>query len=510
MSCNTPLYPSVLCMRRQRERHNLPFHIAMTTSLLILLALFLYLSLLFFISYRSSRTTTNAAFFQAERRSPWYLVAFGMIGASISGVSFISVPGWVGNSHFTYLQMCLGFIVGYILVAFFLLPLYYRLKLTTIYTYLETRFGRSTRYVGAFYFLLSKLLGASARLYLAIFVLHTFVGQTFSLPFSLTASLSLLIIWLYTRRSGIKTLVRTDVLQTLCMLIALVSLFLLLMQHLHLDLSSTLSTIVQSPLSETFTLHGIHNFPRQFFSGIFIVIVMTGLDQDMMQKNLTCTSLRNAQKDMCTYGIFFLPINLLFLSLGVLLHLYYTQHALPIPSQADSLLPQLISTGALGTWILLPFTLGILSAAFSSADSAITSLTTSFCLDILRIDKKQQSAHQQEATRKRIHLATILLFLLLILLFRTLNTGNTLNTIYIMASYTYGPLLGLYLFGLFTTRQVADRLTPLICIVSPLLCVILDHIAPLYFNYHFGYELLMLNGLLTFLFLFLTSSSKKK
>ena len=458
------------------------------TILLIVLGYFI---VLFGISHLTSRKANNDMFYRANRRAPWYMVAFGMIGASISGVTFVSVPGMVLTSQMTYLQMCLGFIVGYIIIAFVLLPLYYRLQLTSIYTYLGQRFGNRSYQTGAWFFLLSKMVGASVRFYVVCIILQQFVFEPAGIPFIVNVVGMVLLIWLYTRRGGIGTLVFTDTFQTLCLFTALVLIILEAIGHLHLSVSEAVSAIADSPMSRIFVFDdwvSPHNFWKQFLSGAFIAIVMTGLDQDMMQKNLTCKTLKDAQKDMCTYGVAFVPANLLFLALGVLLTM-----ALGSEMKGDELLPTFVQ----GTSAIYLFVLGIVAASFSSADSALTSLTTCFCVDIRR-----QSDNEQ--LRKRMHVVMCFIFILFILLFRAVNSTSLIDAVYILASYTYGPLLGLFTFGLFTHRQPIDRLVPYICIASPLFCYALDTITQTIWNYRFGYELLMLNGLLTFVGLWLT------
>lgn len=458
------------------------------TILLIVLGYFI---VLFGISHLTSRKANNDMFYRANRRAPWYMVAFGMIGASISGVTFVSVPGMVLTSQMTYLQMCLGFIVGYIVIAFVLLPLYYRLQLTSIYTYLGQRFGNRSYQTGAWFFLLSKMVGASVRFYVVCIILQQFVFEPAGIPFIVNVMSMVLLIWLYTRRGGIGTLVFTDTFQTLCLFTALVLIILEAIGHLHLSVSEAVSAIADSPMSRIFVFDdwvSPHHFWKQFLSGAFIAIVMTGLDQDMMQKNLTCKTLKDAQKDMCTYGVAFVPANLLFLALGVLLTM-----ALGSEMKGDELLPTFVQ----GTSAIYLFVLGIVAASFSSADSALTSLTTCFCVDIRR-----QSDNEQ--LRKRTHIVMCFIFILFILLFRAVNSTSLIDAVYILASYTYGPLLGLFTFGLFTHRQPIDRLVPYICIASPLFCYALDTTTQTIWNYRFGYELLMLNGLLTFCGLWLT------
>ena len=466
------------------------------TILLIVLAYFI---VLFGISHMTSRKANNDTFYRANRRAPWYMVAFGMIGASISGVTFVSVPGMVLTSQMTYLQMCLGFIVGYIVIAFVLLPLYYRLQLTSIYTYLGQRLGNRSYQTGAWFFLLSKMVGASVRFYVVCIILQQFVFDPAGIPFVFNVMGMVLLIWLYTRRGGIGTLVFTDTFQTLCLFTALVMIILEAMGHLHFSVGEAIDAIADSPMSRIFVFDdwvSPHNFWKQFLSGAFIAIVMTGLDQDMMQKNLTCKTLKDAQKDMCTYGVAFVPANLLFLALGILLTM-----VLGTSMKGDELLPTFVQ----GTPTLHPslftlhlFVLGIVAASFSSADSALTSLTTSYCVDIRR-------QPDNELLRKRMHIVMCFIFVIFILIFRAVNSTSLIDAVYILASYTYGPLLGLFSFGLFTRKQPNDRLVPYICIASPLLCYTFDSIAQQLWDYHFGYELLMLNGLLTFLGLYATA-----
>ena len=465
-----------------------------------------YFLLLLFISHRVSRrgASGNDAFFRAGRQSPWWMVAFGMIGASISGVTFISVPGWASSTGLTYLQMCMGFIAGYAAVAFVLLPLYYRLRLTSIYSWLGTRFGHSSHRTGALFFVVSKLLGSAARLYLVCLVLTQFVTAPYlgngTWQFILTTLVVLLLIWLYTRRSGIQTVVRTDALQTACLLLAAVGILVAVVSKMGLDVTGVWQTVTGSPMCRLWEWDPMSKqaFWRQFLSGVFIVIVMTGLDQDMMQKNLTCRTLREAQKDMCVYGLAFLPVNALFLGLGILLYTFCQQQGIAVPPTGDELLPSLVSSSVLGAWVIVPFTIGIVAAAFSSADSAMTALTTTCCVDLLQMDEQNDNTARSVRIRRTVHVVVAVCFALCIVLFRLADNSNILNAIYVMASYTYGPLLGLYAFGLFTRHGVRDRLAPFVCLVSPILCALLDYFAPRLWGYTFGYELLLLNGALTF------------
>ena len=467
--------------------------------MVIIVTILAYFCILLVFSRFTSRRATNSTFYRADRRSPWYMVAFGMIGASISGITFVSVPGMAVKTDMTYLQMCFGFIFGYLIVAFVLLPVYYRLNLTTIYTYLQTRLGRRAYKTGSSFFLLSKLIGAAVRFYVVCIILQRFVLDQLGIPFLVTVVFMVGLIWLYTRKGGIKTLVWTDSFQTLCMFLALILIIFHVMTALHLNLNQAVTAIANDSHSRVFIWQdwaSKQNFWKMFLSGIFIVIVMTGLDQDMMQKNLTCKSLREAQKDMCSYGLAFVPANLLFLSLGILLMMLSHREGIAIPCATDDLLPMFAATGSLGSLVIVLFTIGIVAASFSSADSAMTALTTTWCVDIM--EKKDD-----EKLRKRTHLGFALLFVVFILAFKALNSTSVIDAIYIICSYTYGPLLGLFAFGLFTHWQVKDRCVPYIAIISPVICFAIETITRQTTGYEFGYELLMVNGLLTFVGLFL-------
>lgn len=453
----------------------------------------IYFAVLFAISRLTARRATNETFFRGNRQSPWYMVAFGMVGASISGVTFVSVPGMVTRIDMTYMQTCLGFIFGYIAVAFILLPLYYRLNLTTIYAYLGQRLGLRAYKTGASFFLLSKMTGAVVRFYVVCMILQQFVFDAMGIPFVVTVVGMVALIWLYTRGGGIKTLVWTDTFQTTCLFTALLLIIYKVVGELDMTIPEAVRAIAADEHSRMFVMDdwmSKQHFWKQFLSGVFIVIVMTGLDQDMMQKNLTCKSLKEAQKDMCTYGVAFVPANLLFLSLGVLLVM------LGETGVADTLLPGFVQRSGLS--VLIPFTIGIVAASFSSADSALTSLTTSYCVDI-------RGREGDEQLRKRAHLGISILFVVMILLFRMLNSTSVIDAIYTLCGYTYGPLLGLFAFGMLTKRVPRDKFVPYICIASPLVCYAIDAVTRHYTGYQFGYELLMMNGLLTFLALLVAS-----
>lgn len=466
----------------------------------IILTILSYFGVLLLVSRLTAKQSTNDTFYRGNRQSPWYLVAFGMIGASISGVTFVSVPGMVNTIGMTYLQTCLGFVLGYVAVAFVLLPIYYRLNLTTIYSYLQQRLGTRSYKTGAWFFLLSKMSGAAVKFYVVCMILQRFVLDALGIPFVLTVLVLVALIWLYTRRGGIKTLVWTDTFQTFCMFMALIFIIVNVMSMLNMSVNEAVTTIVQDERSRVFVFDdwvSKQNFWKLFVSGIFIVVVMTGLDQDMMQKNLTCKTLREAQKDMCTYGLAFVPANLLFLCLGVLLSMLAQQEGIALPSSGDELLPMFAATGKMGNMVVVLFTIGIVAASFSSADSALTALTTTYCVDI-----KEKA--DDEALRHRVHAGMSVVFIIFILLFRTFNSTNLIDAIYILVSYTYGPLLGLFAFGLFTKYQVTDRWVPYFAILSPILCYALDVLAQQLWGYHFGYELLMLNGAFTFAGLYVT------
>ena len=424
------------------------------------------------------------------------MVAFGMVGASISGVTFVSVPGMVINMQMTYLQTCMGFVLGYVVVALLLLPMYYRQNLTSIYGFLGQRLGPWSHKTGSSFFLLSKMTGAAVRFYVVCIILQRFVFEPVGIPFSLTVCFLVLLIWMYTQRGGIKTLVWTDSLQTVFLFTALLLIIYKVIGDLNLSVGDAVAAVSDSDLSRVFVFDdwvSKQNFWKQFVSGVFIVVVMTGLDQDMMQKNLTCKTLRGAQKDMCSYGLAFLPANLLFLTLGVLLTLWYQQQGIALPI-GDALLPTFIESAmpvANGQLLTIVFVLGIVAASFSSADSALTSLTTIYCVDVCE-------RSDDERLRKRIHVVICIIFVLFILLFEAVNSTSLIDAIYTIVSYTYGPLLGLFAFGLLTRRTVNDRLVPYVAVVSPILCYAIDYMAGYAFDYHFGYELLMLNGMITF------------
>jgi len=474
----------------------------------IVLLIVAYFSVLIFISYITGKSANNQTFFKANNSSPWYLVAFGMIGASLSGVTFISVPGWVEAQSMSYMQMVLGYVVGYAVIGLVLLPLYYRLNLTSIYTYLEDRFGKNSYKTGASFFLLSRTIGAAFRLFLVANVLQLLLFDEYGIPFWVTVTITILLIWLYTFKGGIKTIVWTDTLQTLFMLLA-VGICIYTISN-EMQISNIFTYVADSELSKTFFFDDVKTgdyFWKRFLAGAFVAIVMTGLDQDMMQKNLTCRNLKDAQKNMFWFTIVLVIVNFFFLALGVLLTDYAQKNG--IDAHKDELFPIITTKGSLGLATAIFFLLGLIAAAYSSADSALTSLTTSFSIDILEINKKKDQ-QAQEKTRKKIHVLFSFILIATILIFKYfIADESVIAKIFTFANYTYGPLLGLYAFGLFTKYQLKDKWVPLVCIFSPIATYVLNTSLLKYFNFDFGFALLIVNGLLTFLGLFLLKTIKK-
>jgi solute:Na+ symporter, SSS family len=468
-----------------------PFHI-------LLLILCYFAVLILFSSIISRKDEGNEAFFKANKNSPWYLVAFGMIGASLSGVTFISVPGKVEASQFVYFQLVLGYIVGYLVIGTVLLPLYYRLNLTSIYTYLGDRFGRNAYKTGAWFFIISRTVGSNLRLMLVADVLQTLVFDKLNVPYALTVTATIALIWVYTNKSGIKTILWTDTLQTLFMLIAVVVCIVTVSQDLGLNINTISGFIAESEFSKTFFFDEVSSpnyFWKQFLSGAFIAIVMTGLDQDMMQKNLTCRSLKDAQKNMFWFTIVLTFVNLLFLIMGLL----FTEYALKynIEAHKDQLFP-ILANEYLGIGVAFFFILGLIAAAYSSADSALTSLTTSFSIDILEIEKKYDKV-KQVVIRKQIHKMFVLISIVVILGFKYfVEDASIIDKVLKFAGFTYGPLLGLYSFGLFTQWKVKDKWVPIVAIFAVISSVILNLNSKAWFGFEFGFEILIVNGILTF------------
>ncbi|MFC0605239.1 sodium:solute symporter [Winogradskyella pulchriflava] len=476
----------------------------------ILLLILAYFSVLILISYFTGKEDSNAAFFKANKTAPWYLVAFGMIGASLSGVTFISVPGAVEAKQFGYLQVVFGYFFGYLIIAYVLLPLYYRLNLTSIYTYLRDRFGNVSYKTGSFAFLISRTVGASFRLFLVAKVLQLLVFDLFDIPFAITVVITIALIWLYTFKGGIKTIIFTDTLQTLFMLVSVVVTIVFLASALDLNsIGDVISNAKESSLSKVFFFDDVNNsqyFWKSFLSGIFITITMTGLDQDMMQKNLTCKNLKDAQKNMVSFSVVLIFVNILFLVLGLMLTQYAEINN--ISATKDDLFATIAMLPEIGVITSAFFLLGLIAAAYSSADSALTSLTTSFCIDIVEIENKPE--HERKRIRKQIHVAFSVVLVVVILLFDLIfKDVSVIWELFKAAGYTYGPLLGLFAFGLLTKSQIKDNYVWIIAILAPLLSYILNLYSKELFNgYEIGFEILIINGLLTFIGLLLIKRKK--
>lgn len=472
---------------------------------IIILLIASYFGLLILISYFTGKKSDNDTFFKGNKSSPWYVVAFGMIGASLSGVTFISVPGWIEASQFSYMQVVLGYIVGYFVIGTVLLPLYYRLNLTSIYTYLEERFGNASYKTGASFFLLSRIVGASFRLYLVANVLQIILFDALGISFWQTVTITVMLIWLYTFKSGIKTIVWTDTFQTLFMLISVGVAIYFVSGELGIEGGNLLGYVLDSDLSKTFFFDDFKSgnyFWKQFISGAFIAIVMTGLDQDMMQKNLTCRTLKDAQKNMFWFTVVLTIVNFVFLSLGLLLTVYAQQNG--IDAHKDDLFP-LLAKNYLGAGVFVFFLIGLIAAAYSSADSALTALTTSFSIDILDIEKKH-SKEKQIKIRKQIHILISIVLIFVIVSFKYLiKDESVIARLFVFAGYTYGPLLGLYAFGLFTKLSVNDVWVPVVAILSPILSYVISVNSLIWLGFEFGFFILILNGILTFLGLLLIS-----
>ncbi|VAW41849.1 Sodium/iodide co-transporter [hydrothermal vent metagenome] len=471
---------------------------------ILILVIASYFLLLYLISIKTSKAATNMDFYNGSKQSPWFVVAFGMIGATLSGVTFISIPGWVYNTQFAYMQMVMGYVVGYMVIMLVLLPLYYRRNLISIYGYLNQRFGFYSHKTGAAFFILSRVIGASFRLYLVTMVLHDFIFIYYGIPFWVTVLVSLLLIWSYTVKAGIKTIIWTDTLQTFFMIAAVVIAVLTIASQLQLDLSSIVTEIKNSDYSRVFFFDGgwsdKNNFFKQFIAGAFLAIVMTGLDQDMMQKNLSCKNLAESQKNIRWFTLILVLVNILFLGLGALLYIYAGSLDLTLPTNAggtavvtDKVFPWL-AFNHMPVFLGIIFLVGLLAAAYSSADSALTSLTTSYCIDIL--DKE----NSPKATRMRVHLGFTLVLFATIIVFRYLLESSVIHNLFTLAGYTYGPLLGMFAFGLITKKQIKDKAVPIIAVTAPVLTFFIDkYSSQLFAGYQFGFELLLLNGLIMFL-----------
>ncbi len=482
------------------------------TPVLILTSFLIYTALLFIVSWITSRDADNESFFIGNRKSPWFVVAYGMIGASLSGVTFVSVPGWVGKTGFTYFVIVSGYVAGYAVVTSLLLPLYYRLNLTSIYKYLDKRFGPGSYLTGSSFFLISRIIGASFRMFLVVAVLQYFVFSHFGIPFWVTVVIFLVLIQLYTLKGGIKTIVWTDTLQTTFMLLSVIITLFIIVNHMDVSFTEIVKKVWHSDYSKML-ITDINNpkfFLKQFLSGMFITIVMTGLDQDMMQKNLSCRNIKEAKKNMTTLSLILVPVNLLFLFLGATLYIYAGNQGITLPENSDLVFPY-IAINYLGVFAGLIFVLGLLSAAYSSADSALTSLTTSFTLDILKLDERfKNSPEKLKKARMKVHVIMSIVIISVILIFKSINNDAVIAQLFTFAGYTYGPLLGLYAFGLFTNIKVKDKLVPVIAVLSPVLSYMIKINSDFLFGeYKIGFELLLINGAITFLGLLLIKERKK-
>ncbi|WP_108245260.1 sodium:solute symporter [Muricauda brasiliensis] len=481
----------------------------------ILLLIGAYFLVLILISYFTGKNDSNADFFKAGKQSPWYVVAFGMVGASLSGVTFISVPGWVQDSQFSYMQVILGYLVGYFVVAFVLLPLYYRLNLTSIYEYLEDRFGKTSHRTGAFFFFISRVLGAAFRLYLVAIVLQQFVFDDLGVRFEFTVVISILLIWLYTNKGGIKTIVWTDTMQTLFMILAVVLSIVMINQELGWSFGEFLASEELKNYNDFLVTESFldrNYFIKSFVGGMFITICMTGLDQDMMQKNLTCKSLKDAQKNMVSFSFVLVISTFLFMLLGALLFIYAKREGIGLPlmdgtPKTDLLFPEIALNSGLGLALSITFMLGLIAAAYSSADSALTSLTTSFCVDFLNVQNKEDK--EQKRIRKRTHIAMSFALVVVIIAFKYILSSNVIDSLLTVAGYTYGPLLGLFAFGIFTKHKIKDSYVWIVALLSVIAIVFIANIPSEYLGgYQVGYELLPLNGLLTFIGLWFIRTKK--
>lgn len=484
------------------------------TPAILLSFLLGYFALLVGVAYFTSRNSSdNASFFIANRGSKWYLVAFGMIGTALSGVTFISVPGAVGKGEFSYFQFVLGNAVGFIIIATVLLPLYYRMNLISIYTYLEKRLGKHSYQTGAVIFLISRTIGSAFRLFLVAIVLQKFIFDAWNVPFWLTIVLCLVLIWLYTHKGGLKTIIITDTLQTVFLLLSVILSIIFISRSLNLDVAGTFEAVKNSSYSKIFFwgdfMGSKSHFLKQFLGGIFVTVAMTGLDQDLMQKNLSMKTIGEAQKNMFTFTAVFVVMNIFFLSVGALLYLYAAKNGIDITTlkTPDHLYPEI----ALNHLNIIPgiiFMLGLTAATFATTDSALTALTTSFCVDFLHFDKKEnQNDPKLVKQRHMVHIGFSVLMVLVILVFKAINNDSVVNSIFTAAGYTYGPLLGLFTFGMLTKRAVADKLVPYICLASPVICFLINMKSSDWLGYTIGYELIILNGLLTFTLLWISGKT---
>jgi len=460
-----------------------------------------YFLVLVGISWWKGRDNDSEGYFIGNRSSPWYIIAFGMIGDSLSGVTFISVPGKVGVENFHYLQIVLGYMVGYYVIAKVLLPLYYRLNLTSIYTYLRERFGAQSQHTGSFYFLLSRTIGAAFRLFTSAVVLQLFLFDQLGVPFWVSVSIIIILILAYTLKGGIKTLIWTDTFQSLFLLLGVILTCAALISQMDWSFTEAVSEISDSKYSQVFNWDPSSKlyFFKQFLSGMFIAIAMTGLDQNMMQKNLSVRTLPEAQKNVLWFSVIVLIVNVIFVSLGALMYLYGSSKGVATPLKTDEFLPML-TLNHLGVFAAIVFLLGIIAATFSSADSVLTTLTTSLYIDMLHLDENEtMNAKRKSQIRNAIHAGFAFILLAVILIFRAINNDAVISGIFTAAGYTYGPLLGLFAFGIYTKFDIRDKVVPLVCLLAPILSFLISYYSPkLFAGYQIGFELLLINGLLTF------------
>ena len=481
------------------------------SPLAVIITIAAYFLVLFTVSHLAGRKADNAGFFIGNRSSKWYMVAFAMIGSTISGVTFMSVPGMVDPKAFSYMQMVLGFFVGQLIISFVLIPVFYRMKLFSIYEYLDERFGVSTYKTGAWFFFISKVLGASVRLFLVCLFLQMMVFGPLNIPFIFNVIVTVALVWLYTRQGGVKTLIWTDSLKTFCLILSVVLTIYFIVKNMGLDFGGMVSSIRESDLSRTFFFDNPKEgtyFWKQFLAGIFTMIATTGLDQDFMQRNLSCENPRDSQKNIITSGLVQLVINLLFLMLGVLLYLFIDSKGIARPEKSDELFPMVATQGYLPLAVGILFIIGLISSAYAAAGSALTALTTSFTVDILGIKNKSEA--QIQKSRKNVHIGMAVVMGLVIFVFNLLNNTSVVDAVYILASYTYGPILGMFAFGILMKRSVRDKFVPYIAVIAPIICFFLQKLTIAVWDFHFGYALIIVNALITMLGMWLVTTKTPK
>ena len=485
----------------------------MISPLVASITVLLYLAFLFAISYITSRKNDNSGFFVGGRQSSWIVVSIATIGSTISGVTFVSVPGMVQTNGFAYLQMVMGFVVGQFLIAYVLVPMYYRLKLVSVYEYLKERFGMNSYHTGAWFFFISKMLGAAVRVYLVCLTLQILIFEPLGIPFILNAAVTMLVVWLYTYRGGVKTVIWTDLFKTLCLVLSVVLCIYFIAQGMGYNLAGVCQSVFSDDMSRIFFFDDINDrrfFPKQFFAGVFTIIATTGLDQDLMQRNLSCKNSSESRKNMMVSILLQFIVISLFLMLGVLLYTYASFIGLDSSGyKGDEIFTKIATGGYLLMAVGILFLIGLIAAAFGAAGSALTALTTSFTVDILNADRSDETATARK--RKMVHVFMALVMALVIYMFNRFNNTSVIDAVYILASYTYGPILGMFVFGIFIKRQVKDKWIPLVAIIAPILCFIVDRNSQEWFNgYRFSYELLILNAAFTFVGLYILSSSRKQ